>query len=44
MAKVVGIDLDTTNSVVGVIQSGDPVVIPTAEGSNFCPSGVAFTR
>src|ERR1700752_2320981 len=43
MAKVVGIDLGTTNSVVAVIQNGDPVVIPTAEGSNICPSVVAFT-
>ena len=43
MAKVVGIDLGTTNSVVAVVQDGDPVVIPTAEGSNLCPSVVAFT-
>jgi molecular chaperone DnaK len=43
MAKIVGIDLGTTNSVVAVVQDGDPVVIPTAEGSNICPSVVAFT-
>ncbi len=43
MAKIVGIDLGTTNSVVAVVQDGDPVVIPTAEGSNTCPSVVAFT-
>jgi molecular chaperone DnaK len=43
MAKIVGIDLGTTNSVVAVVQNGDPVVIPTAEGTNICPSVVAFT-
>jgi molecular chaperone DnaK len=43
MAKVVGIDLGTTNSVVAVVQNGEPVVIPTAEGSHLCPSVVAFT-
>jgi molecular chaperone DnaK len=43
MAKSVGIDLGTTNSVVAVVQNGEPVVIPTAEGSNLCPSVVAFT-
>jgi molecular chaperone DnaK len=43
MTKIVGIDLGTTNSVVAVVQNGDPVVIPTAEGSNICPSVVAFT-
>jgi molecular chaperone DnaK len=42
MAKIIGIDLGTTNSVAAVIQAGDPVVIPTAEGSNLCPSVVAF--
>jgi molecular chaperone DnaK len=44
MAKIVGIDLGTTNSVVAVVQGGEPVVIPTAEGSNLCPSVVAFTN
>ena len=43
MARIVGIDLGTTNSVVAIVQAGDPVVIPTAEGSNLCPSVVAFT-
>ncbi len=43
MAKIVGIDLGTTNSVVAVVQDGDPIVIPTAEGTNICPSVVAFT-
>jgi molecular chaperone DnaK len=44
MAKIVGIDLGTTNSVVAVVQNGEPVVIPTAEGSHLCPSVVAFTN
>jgi molecular chaperone DnaK len=43
MAKIVVIDLGMTNSVVAVVQNGEPVVIPTAEGSNLCPSVVAFT-
>jgi actin-like ATPase involved in cell morphogenesis len=43
MAKVVGIDLGTTNSVVAVVQNGEPVVVPTAEGSHLAPSVVAFT-
>jgi molecular chaperone DnaK len=44
MAKTVGIDLGTTNSVVAVVEGGDPVVIPTAEGSRLLPSVVAFTK
>ncbi len=44
MAKVVGIDLGTTNSVVACIERGDPVVIPNAEGSRLTPSVVAFTK
>ena len=44
MSKIIGIDLGTTNSVVAVIEGGDPVVIPTAEGSNLCPSVVAFNK
>jgi molecular chaperone DnaK len=44
MAKVVGIDLGTTNSVVAVVEGGDPVVIPTTEGSRLLPSVVAFTK
>lgn len=44
MSKVVGIDLGTTNSVVAVVEGGDPVVVPTAEGARLCPSVVAFTK
>lgn len=44
MAKIIGIDLGTTNSVVAVIEGGKPKVIPTAEGSNLCPSIVAQSK
>ena len=44
MSKIIGIDLGTTNSVVSVMQGGDPVVITTAEGSRLCPSVVGFTK
>ena len=44
MSKIVGIDLGTTNSLVAVLESGEPVVIPTAEGSRLLPSIVAFTK
>jgi len=44
MAKIIGIDLGTTNSVVAVIEGGDPTVIPTAEGSRLLPSVVAFNN
>jgi len=44
MAPVVGIDLGTTNSVIAIIQGGDPVVIPNTEGSRLTPSVVAFTK
>ena len=44
MPKAVGIDLGTTNSVVAVLEGGDPVVIPNAEGSRTTPSVVAFTK
>ncbi|NNE73058.1 MAG: molecular chaperone DnaK [Acidimicrobiales bacterium] len=44
MAKAVGIDLGTTNSVVSVLQGGDPVVIPNSEGSRTTPSVVAFSK
>ena len=44
MSKVVGIDLGTTNSVVAVVEGGDPVVIPSAEGGRLVPSVVAFTK
>ncbi|MEM8533436.1 MAG: molecular chaperone DnaK [Chloroflexota bacterium] len=44
MAKIVGIDLGTTNSVVAVMEGGDPAVIPNAEGNRTTPSVVAFTK
>jgi len=44
MTKIIGIDLGTTNSVVAVIEGGDPTVIPTAEGSRLLPSVVAFNK
>ena len=44
MAKIIGIDLGTTNSVAAVIQGGQPVVIPTSEGGPICPSVVAFNK
>jgi len=44
MAKVIGIDLGTTNSVVAVMEGGDPVVIPNAEGSRITPSVVAISK
>jgi molecular chaperone DnaK len=44
MPKAVGIDLGTTNSVVSVLEAGDPVVIPNSEGSRTTPSVVAFAK
>src|ERR1700693_4842923 len=44
MSKAVGIDLGTTNSVVSVLEAGEPVVIPNAEGSRTTPSVVAFSK
>jgi len=44
MAKIIGIDLGTTNSVVAVIEGGDPTVISTAEGSRLLPSVVGFNK
>ncbi|HEX8948326.1 MAG TPA: Hsp70 family protein, partial [Dissulfurispiraceae bacterium] len=44
MAKAIGIDLGTTNSVVSVVMGGEPVVIPNQEGSRITPSVVAFTE
>ena len=44
MAKAVGIDLGTTNSVVAVLEAGEPVVIPNSEGSRTTPSVGAVKR
>src|SRR4051812_32274683 len=44
MAKTIGIDLGTTNSVVAVMEGGEPTVIPSAEGGRTVPSVVAFTK
>jgi molecular chaperone DnaK len=44
MSKIIGIDLGTTNSVVAVMEGGDPTVITTAEGTRLVPSVVGFTK
>jgi molecular chaperone DnaK len=44
MSKIIGIDLGTTNSVVSVLQGGEPVVIPNQEGARTTPSVVAITK
>src|SRR5918998_2850285 len=44
MAKAVGIDLGTTNSVVAVLEAGEPTVIPNAEGGRTTPSIVGFSK
>src|SRR3989304_6248740 len=44
MAKVIGIDLGTTNSVVAVVEGGNPTVIANQEGSRLTPSVAGFTK
>jgi molecular chaperone DnaK len=44
MGKIIGIDLGTTNSVVAVMEGGEPTVIPSAEGGRIVPSVVAFSK
>jgi molecular chaperone DnaK len=44
MGRIIGIDLGTTNSVVAVMEGGEPTVIPSAEGGRIVPSVVAFTK
>ena len=44
MAKIIGIDLGTTNSVVAVMEGGEPTVIPSAEGERLVPSVVAVNK
>ena len=44
MSKIIGIDLGTTNSVIAVMEGGDPAVISTSEGTRTMPSVVAFNK
>src|SRR3989442_3227606 len=44
MARVIGIDLGTTNSAVAYMEGGEPTIIPNAEGGRITPSVVAFTK
>jgi molecular chaperone DnaK len=44
MGKIIGVDLGTTNSVVAVMEGGQPTVITTSEGGRLCPSVVVFSK
>ena len=44
MSKIIGIDLGTTNSVVSLMEGGEPKVVPNAEGNRTTPSVVAFSK
>jgi molecular chaperone DnaK len=44
MGKIIGIDLGTTNSVVAVMEGGEPTVIPSSEGNRTVPSVVGFSK
>ena len=44
MSRIIGIDLGTTNSCMAVMEGGEPVVIPNAEGARTTPAVVAFTK
>lgn len=44
MSKIIGIDLGTTNSVVSILEGGEPIVVPNAEGSRLTPSVVGFSK
>ena len=44
MSKIIGIDLGTTNSCVAVMEGGEPVVIPNADGARTTPTVVGFTK